>query len=209
MRIVGRELVDIAKQRVSGKGIKAGIDLVNFLLCRSCGFFLNDYTLQAKDMATLPGSSLWSFTGDGGLDSAPLVVNGVVYVGSLSGMLYGLGEATGAVLWKTNVGAPINAPDDQNNWMTTGMAAGEGVLVVAAGNRLVAYTSGTSPPNRSCHRNPSSSSHSGARTVCSLTCKLPARTLSSSLHPDTGRPPKRCTAGARTPLNKSVGGRRV
>ena len=110
------------------------------------GFFLNDYILQAKDMATLPGSSLWSFTGDGGLDSAPLVVNGVVYVGSLSGMLYGLGEATGAVLWKTNVGAPINAPDDQNNWMTTGMAAGEGVLVVAAGNRLVAYTSGTSPP---------------------------------------------------------------
>jgi len=112
----------------------------------SRGFFLNTYTLHARDMTTLPGSSLWSFSGDGGLVSAPLVVHGIVYIGSLSGMLYGLNETTGAVVWSTNVGSPFAGPDEQNNATTTGMAAGEGLLVVAAGNRLVAYVSGTAAP---------------------------------------------------------------
>src|SRR5207248_2483751 len=111
------------------------------------GFFLSSHTLQARNMSTLPGSPLWSFSGDGGLDSAPLVVHGVVYVGSSSGMLYGLDESTGNVVWSTNVGAPISPPDEQNYGMpTTGMAAGEGLLVVAAGSRLVAYVTGSSTP---------------------------------------------------------------
>jgi outer membrane protein assembly factor BamB len=111
------------------------------------GFFIASHTLAAKDMTTLPGSPLWSFTGDGGLDSAPLVVHGMVYIGSASGMLYGLDEATGQVRWSTNVGAPIAPPDEQNYGIpTTGMAAGEGLLVVAAGSRLIAYVSGSSSP---------------------------------------------------------------
>jgi hypothetical protein len=113
----------------------------------SRGFFLSNTTLRARDMTTLPGSTLWSFTGDGGLISAPVVVHGIVYVGSGSGMLYGLNESTGVVVWSTNVGSPFTGPDEQNyGTTTTGIAAGEGLLVVAAGNSLVAYVSGSAPP---------------------------------------------------------------
>ncbi len=113
----------------------------------SRGFFLSNNTLRARDMTMLPGSTLWSFVGDGGLISAPLVVHGIVYIGSGSGMLYGLDESTGATVWSANVGSPFTGPDEQNyGTTTTGMAAGEGLLVVAAGSRLLAYISGSAPP---------------------------------------------------------------
>ena len=57
---------------------------------------------------------LWSFTGDGGLDTAPNAVGNTVYVGSSSGELYGLSVTNGSVVWSTNVGSPISAPDEQN-----------------------------------------------------------------------------------------------
>ncbi len=64
------------------------------------GLFLNAGTLQA----TSGRRTLWTFNGDGGLDSAPIVVGGTVFVGSSSGMLYGLDLRRGQVVWSTNVG---------------------------------------------------------------------------------------------------------
>ena len=55
----------------------------------------------------------WSFIDPGptiegqpgaGLYSSPTVVNGVVYIGSNTGMFYALDEATGAVLWQQLLG---------------------------------------------------------------------------------------------------------
>jgi hypothetical protein len=55
-------------------------------------------------------------------------------------MLYALDLTDGAVAWSANVGAGIPAPDEQNvSQPLTGLAAGEGLLVVPAGNLLVAY----------------------------------------------------------------------
>jgi outer membrane protein assembly factor BamB len=106
------------------------------------GLFLYDGALEARDAVS--GSLLWSFQGDGELSSAPVVVKSPsgthVYEGSSNGMLYGLNLADGSVTWSTNVGAPIPGPDEQNvSQPLTGLTAGEGLLVVPAGNRLVAY----------------------------------------------------------------------
>lgn len=100
------------------------------------GFFLNGGTLSA---ATESGTTKWSFTGDGHLVTAPIVDDGIVYVGSSSGLLYGLSESTGAVVWSTNVGAGFTAPDEQNAVALTGLAAAQGNLVAPAGNVVTDY----------------------------------------------------------------------
>ncbi|MGH9875569.1 MAG: NF038122 family metalloprotease, partial [Pyrinomonadaceae bacterium] len=103
----------------------------------STGYFLNGTTLEARDVSS--GTLKWSFTGDGTIVSAPIVVNGIVYVGSTSGKLYALSESTGANVWIGTVGAPVNRPDEQNVSVLTGLGAGEGLIIVPAGNSLVAY----------------------------------------------------------------------
>jgi outer membrane protein assembly factor BamB len=100
------------------------------------GLFLSGGTLTAM----VGRRTVWSFTGDGGLVTAPIVVGSTVFVGSSSGMLYGLDLRRGRVVWSTNVGAPISGPDEQNvSQPHTGLGAGQGLLVVPAGSRLVAY----------------------------------------------------------------------
>jgi len=102
------------------------------------GLFLNGSRLQANSGRR----TLWTFSGDGGLDTAPIVVGSTAFVGSSSGMLYGLDLRRGQVVWSTDVGAGIPGPDEQNvSQPLTGLGAGQGLLVVPAGNRLAAYGS--------------------------------------------------------------------
>ena len=106
----------------------------------STGFFVNVFPamLQAKDIST--GAVKWSFTGDGNISSAPIVVNGTVYVGSTGGKLFALDENTGANVWTGTVGASVNRPDEHNlSEPLTGLGAGEGLIVVPASNLVVAY----------------------------------------------------------------------
>jgi outer membrane protein assembly factor BamB len=98
--------------------------------------FLYSGTLRGVDSTT--GQTLWSFAGDGGLTSAPVVVNQTIYIGSSSGTLFGL-NASGQQIWSTNVGAAIPAPDEQNATLTTGLGAGDSFLVVPTGGVLAAY----------------------------------------------------------------------
>jgi outer membrane protein assembly factor BamB len=102
------------------------------------GFFQNNGILQSIDLAT--SSVQWSFTGDGGLVSAPIVIDDAVIVGSSSGAVYAVDAATGLQLWSGNAGSPIAGPDEQNvSRPLTGLGAGEGYLVVPAGNVLSAW----------------------------------------------------------------------
>lgn len=110
----------------------------------STGFFLTPFLkLEARDI--ISGTLKWSFTGDGTLSTAPLVVNGVVYVGSVSGKLYALDENTGSNIWTGTVGAPVSGPDEHNFVPLSGLGAGEGLLVVPASNLLVAYEASPVP----------------------------------------------------------------
>jgi outer membrane protein assembly factor BamB len=115
-----------------------------FALITTCaGFpFLCDTELTAQDRAS--GVDKWTFGGDGSLDTAPIVVSNPdgewVIEGSSSGNLYAVNEKTGVAVWSTHVAATIPAPDEQNATLPpTGLAAGEGLLVVPSGNVLTAY----------------------------------------------------------------------
>jgi len=116
------------------------------------GFFLNGPrffgsfgTLEARDVNTQ--ALLWSFAGDGQLQSAVLVVNDYVYVGSASGKLYAVNAATGQQVWVTTAGTSIPYVDEQNvSQPVTGFAAAEGLLVIPTSTTLVAYEGDTTPP---------------------------------------------------------------
>ena len=101
------------------------------------GYFLNAGTLKGTDLAS--GNVLWNFKGDGGLVSAPVVIDQTVFIGSSSGNVYALDAVTGAKLWKVNAGGAIARPDEINIRLLTGLGAGEGYLVVPAGNVLTAW----------------------------------------------------------------------
>jgi outer membrane protein assembly factor BamB len=102
------------------------------------GFFLDRGTLHGVDLSS--NAILWSFSGDGTLVSAPIVINGAVFAGASSGKVYALDAATGSQLWAQDAGAPIAAPDEQNvSQPLTGLGAGEGMLVVPAGSTLTAW----------------------------------------------------------------------
>jgi outer membrane protein assembly factor BamB len=102
------------------------------------GFFLSAGTLRGIELGS--NNVLWTFTGDGNLVSAPIVIDQAVIVGSSSGNVYALDAATGSTLWTGSAGAPIAAPDEQNvSQPLTGFGAGEGYLIVPAGNRVTAW----------------------------------------------------------------------
>jgi len=78
------------------------------------------------------------------LITAPIVVNNFVFVGSSSGNLYAVDAATGALQWTKNLGAPIPG-QAFGGFGTTGLNAGDGLLVVPAGNTVTAYVLSTNP----------------------------------------------------------------
>ena len=92
-------------------------------------------TLFARDLRS--GAARWRFRGDGHLQSAPLVVNRTVYVGSGTGHLYGLDRRTGRLRWQTHL--PESVSGTPFGEMERAMAAGNGLLVVPATRRLVAF----------------------------------------------------------------------
>jgi outer membrane protein assembly factor BamB len=103
----------------------------------STGVFLSAGVLRA----TSGSSTLWSFAGDGGLVTAPIIVGGTVYAGSSTGRVYGLALDTGRPRWSALTGAPISGPGEGSAAAPlSGIAAGDGLLVVPAGNRLVAFS---------------------------------------------------------------------
>ena len=106
-------------------------------------FFLNSSTLQG--IARSNNQILWSFAGDGTLVTSPIVVNSYVFVGSSSGNLYALDSATGSQVWMQNVGGAIQANPCCTIQNYTGLAAGDGFLIVPSGNNVTAYLLSANP----------------------------------------------------------------
>jgi outer membrane protein assembly factor BamB len=100
------------------------------------GLYLSNGTLSGVNISN--GQVQWTFTGDGGLNSAPLIVNQTIYIGSNSGLLYGL-DFNGNQVWNTQVGSPIPYSGEGGAGEYTGLGAGDSLLVVPAGNLLTAY----------------------------------------------------------------------
>ncbi|TMD18346.1 MAG: hypothetical protein E6I99_16105, partial [Chloroflexi bacterium] len=98
------------------------------------GFWLAGNTLKAVTLSSMMTS--WRFPGDGHLDTSPVIANGVVYVGSSSGSLFGISEASGAQVWSDAVGTAVTSWPE-----TVGLAVGQGLLAVPAGTSLTLYRS--------------------------------------------------------------------
>ena len=73
-------------------------------------YFVTGETLYAAALPDL--APRWRFS-DTGISIAPIVVNGTVIAGSMTGHLYAL-DGTGRVLWCDAVGRSIEAPDEHN-----------------------------------------------------------------------------------------------
>lgn len=108
-------------------------------------FTLINSTLQGTTLSN--DEILWSFAGDGTLVTSPIVVNNFVFVGGSSGNLYALDVTTGAQLWTKNLGAAIAGPATGGSATqgATGLAAGDGLLIVPAGNTVNAFVLSTNP----------------------------------------------------------------
>ena len=103
------------------------------------GYVAEGSTLQARSTAD-PLAPLWTFTADSAIQTAPIIVNGFVYVASGNGTLYAVDPATGTAAWSTALGSAVSGPGE--NWAAaplTGLAAAQGHLLVPATNTLVSY----------------------------------------------------------------------
>jgi outer membrane protein assembly factor BamB len=107
---------------------------------------VTDTAVIALNAGTLSSTRLsdfvqtWTFTGDGNLVTAPVVVNNTVFVGSSSGKVYGLDAQTGAQVWMGVSPLPINYDSENGGPMPpSGPAAGENLLIFPARNSLVAW----------------------------------------------------------------------
>lgn len=108
-------------------------------------FYRNVSNLQARDVVS--SAVKWSFDGDGTLATAPIVVNGYVYVGSHNGKFYALDASTGTNVWTDDLGSVIPFISELSvSDPLPGLGAGEGMIVVPAGTLLVAYESGGTTP---------------------------------------------------------------
>ena len=104
------------------------------------GYFLQGGTLRG---ISVPGNTVeWSFAGDGQLSGSPIAVNQYVIIGSASGNLYALDGTTGHQAWQVTLPAPVN-------WQLvlplSGLAAGDGLLVVPSGTKVTTYVISTNP----------------------------------------------------------------
>jgi outer membrane protein assembly factor BamB len=108
-------------------------------------FTLNNSTLQGAALSN--NQIMWSFAGDGTLVTSPVVVNNFVFVGSSSGNLYALDVTSGAQVWTKNLGAAIAGPANGGSATqgATGLSAGDGLLIVPAGNTVNAFVLSTNP----------------------------------------------------------------
>lgn len=89
---------------------------------------------------TTSGTTVWTASPGGDTYSTPpIVVNGVVYVGTASGFLKGYKAKTGKNTVSMNMGYPISASETGNvGSPESGLGAGQGILVVPASTHLIA-----------------------------------------------------------------------
>ncbi len=167
------------------------IDQNNIVMLTWPTFSPDSTTLDSQSLTD--GSTNWTFTGDGQLDTAPIVLSTptgeFVVEGSSTGMLYALDATTGAVVWSTNVGAAIPPPNEQGvGQPQTGLGAGQGLLVVPAGNTVTAYGADLTAPTITAPATITirTASASGAAASYAVTASDPDDTATVSCSPASG-----------------------
>ena len=107
----------------------------------STGLYTETNALTAFSVTS--GATTWTATPpkDDSFSSAPIIVNGVVYIGTAAGNVMGYSLAAGKQKVSIPVGAAIEAGESGNyTGPQAGLAAAEGLLVVPASDYLVALS---------------------------------------------------------------------
>jgi outer membrane protein assembly factor BamB len=92
------------------------------------------------------GTLQWSFNGDQWGLTLPVLVNDTLFVASERGVVYGLNAATGEVVWQKDVGEQIHLSTNvRGAVIPTGLAAGDGLLVVPGMTTVTAYRLTSAP----------------------------------------------------------------
>ena len=71
--------------------------------------------------------------------TAPVVLDGKVVIGSSTGLVTAFDASSGVQIWSATAGAPISTPDEHNTFQTVGLNVADGLLLVPAGGKLVAF----------------------------------------------------------------------
>ena len=107
----------------------------------SNGFYLQNGTLRS---ITNSNSTVnWSFAGDGQLAGSPVVVNNYVFIASSSGNVYALDMTSGLQDWQVTL--PNAIAPQTGGLQYSGLAAGDGLLVVPNGTKVTTYVLSTNP----------------------------------------------------------------
>jgi outer membrane protein assembly factor BamB len=103
-------------------------------------FYVQAGSLTAVDIAS--GTTIWTATpNSGSYSTPPVVVNGIVYVGTSAGYLLGYRPKNGSVAESMNMGYAISAPETGSvGSVESGLGAGQGLLVVPASTHLFALS---------------------------------------------------------------------
>ncbi len=105
------------------------------------GLYTQANSLTAFSVSS--GATLWTATPKKGdsYSSAPVIVNGCVYIGTAEGYIAEYSLATGKRVAAISVGAAIQAGDNESfTSPQSGLGAAEGLLIVPASNNLVALS---------------------------------------------------------------------
>ena len=84
------------------------------------------------------GAPVWHTT-QGTYVTAPLIAGGVVIEGLADGTVEARRVQDGHLVWSGQAGAALAAPDEHNAGILTGLAQGDGALVVPAGTTLTVF----------------------------------------------------------------------
>jgi outer membrane protein assembly factor BamB len=84
------------------------------------------------------GASLWHTAGDDAV-TAPLVANGYVIEGLRDGTVEARRVQDGHLAWSGRAGAELEPPDEHNARTLTGLAQGDGALIVPAGPTVTVF----------------------------------------------------------------------
>jgi outer membrane protein assembly factor BamB len=100
-------------------------------------YFVSGGVLHAVDIAT--NTPRWTYAADPTLNTAPLVIDNMVAVGSSSGSVYLIDSVTGNPAWSGQAAAGVNQTFEGAAVPPSGLGAGSGFLLVPGANTLTGW----------------------------------------------------------------------
>jgi len=135
--LIGYTTDGITISAATGKQVGGFNSQYSPVFLNGTAFYTEADTLTAVDVSS--GATVWTSVAPAGesYSCSPIIVNTTIYAGTSAGNLYGYNTTTGANVFSMNLGQPISC-GEYFAVPLAGIGAGDGLLVVPAGNEVVA-----------------------------------------------------------------------